>query len=90
MTTESLTITCPAWCTDADSADRAFDDEGDRLHKGPLFGGLLRGWGSESGARPLQVSVDVEQTDDFTTPDQLRALARAAHEAARWLEEARS
>lgn len=84
---ESAT-TCPDWCTDDPGlASHDFDDEGDRLHKGPLFGGVLRGWAMESKTRPWQFSVDVERDlGDFATVAQLRTLASAAEEAGAWLE----
>lgn len=86
---------CPSWCIDApghelDPSSEDWDG-GDRLHKGPAFGELLRGWGfSYADGRPMTVTVDAEHgSQDYGTPAELRALAAAAEEAARWLETAR-
>ena len=81
---------CPEWCVVGDHTDdREIDEQlGDGpLHKGPLFGGLLRGWGLDDGDQ-RRLSVDVEAREDFTSAAQLHALAAAAEEAAIWLDEA--
>lgn len=88
-----LAGTVPDWCADAPghALDPSSEDwaGGDRLHKGPLFGDLLRGWGySYTDGRPMTVTVDAECSSDYRTPAELRALAAAAEEAARWLEAA--
>lgn len=88
--TNHLPPACPKWCTLPEG--HPYDDGDDRLHKGPLFGGVLRGWGMEGTGRPMQLEVDTEPMAPgamFSSPDELRALAKAAEEAARWLESAR-
>lgn len=83
---------CPGWCLGApghelDPSSEEWDG-GERLHKGPLFGGLLRAWGnSYADGRPMTVTVDAEDgSRDYSTPEQLHALAQAAEQAAEWLE----
>ncbi|ABL80088.1 MULTISPECIES: hypothetical protein [unclassified Nocardioides] len=81
------TTTCPDWCIDNDHSQEVNEQLGDGpLHQGPAFGGRLRAWGLDD-ADGRTLSIDFEDRSDFGTPEQLRALAQAAEEAARWLEE---
>ena len=79
---------CPSWCeTSAAEHSLEVDEQlGDGpLHKGPAFGGRLRAWALDD-AIGRTVAIDFEDRSDFQTADQLRDLARAAEEAAAWLE----
>lgn len=92
MTESSPTITpstCPVWCLDKPGhgiGDEYDDGSGDRLHRGPRFG-PLEAWATTcADGRPMLYSIDSDGTIDYSTPAALRELARAAEEAARWLE----
>jgi len=71
---------CPDWCERLDHAADLVDENNPPLHYGPEFAHLAV---TQVGAGPPKVRDD---SITFTTPEELRALARDAKIAAGWLE----